>query len=306
MTLRQAYDDWSQQTQNIKLYRRTRQFFQKAWFTLPTNKPCAYYTMDVLGKALSETREVVSSKASAASVMVQVLSWANFAEPDVNPAPNFTHNDLMEYTKGPLADLSRITPSGLVATKPVPSGSRAEDGDNTDKQEDDTDKSGDDTDKDMEENTKNKECRPSRAVVQIDPDTLEAVMSWPSISRAETELGIKNIGRCASLLCKAGGFYWSDAANADTFRERFAAKQAQKTTGAKKKSSSTSAKAKPEPSQSLAPPDEQDRPSNRTPAERALEVFSDDELQDELGRRGWFGELTRQQVAVIGSNGRNG
>lgn len=104
MNLGQAYLGWQQQSENRKLYMNTREAFRKAWFTLPTNKPCSYYTREVLGTALAETREVDSVKAKAASVMCQVLSWAHWAEPKFNPEPDFTFDDLMEFTKGPLAN----------------------------------------------------------------------------------------------------------------------------------------------------------------------------------------------------------
>ena len=111
MNLAQAYQGWQQQSQNRELYTKTREAFRKAWFTLPTNKPCSYYTKEVLGEALAATREVESNKAKAASVMVHVLTFANWAEPKFNPKPDFDYNDLMEYTKGPLADPDKIKPA---------------------------------------------------------------------------------------------------------------------------------------------------------------------------------------------------
>lgn len=112
MNLSQAYLGWQQQSENRKLYVNTRDAFRKAWFTLPTNKPCSYYTKEVLGMALAETREVESVKTKAASVMCQVLSWAHWAEPKFNPEPDFTFDDLMEYTKGPLANPDIVNQHG--------------------------------------------------------------------------------------------------------------------------------------------------------------------------------------------------
>jgi len=108
MNLGQAYQGWQQQSQNRELYKNTREAFRKAWFALPTNKPCSYYTKEVLGQALAATREIESNKAKAASVMIHVLTFANWAEPKFNPKPDFTFHDLMEYTKGPLADPDKI------------------------------------------------------------------------------------------------------------------------------------------------------------------------------------------------------
>ena len=110
MNLSQAYQGWQQMQENRELYKKTREAFRKAWFTLPTNKPCSYYTKEVLGTALAETRVIESDKAKAASVMVHVLTFAHWAEPKFNPEPDFEYSDLMEYTKGPLADPSRIAP----------------------------------------------------------------------------------------------------------------------------------------------------------------------------------------------------
>ena len=104
MNLDKAYKEWQDLSQNRELYVKTREAFRKAWFTLPTNKPCSYYTKQILGEALAATREVESVKTNAASVMVHVLTFANFAEPKLNPKPDFTFHDLMEYTRGPLAD----------------------------------------------------------------------------------------------------------------------------------------------------------------------------------------------------------
>ena len=108
MNLGQAYLGWQQQSQNRELYLKTREAFRKAWFALPTNKPCSYYTKEVLGEALAATREIESNKTKAASVMVHVLTFAAWAEPKFNPKPDFTYMDLMEYTKGPLADPEKI------------------------------------------------------------------------------------------------------------------------------------------------------------------------------------------------------
>lgn len=107
MNLRQAYDGWSQQEQNRKLYVKTRDAFRRAWFTLPTNKPCSWYTKDVLALALAETRVVESDKVNAASVMIHVLTWANFAEPKWNPKPDFTMDDIKRLIHLPADELEK-------------------------------------------------------------------------------------------------------------------------------------------------------------------------------------------------------
>ena len=39
MTLSQAYNSWSIQSQNRKHYNATKEMFRKAWFMLETNQP---------------------------------------------------------------------------------------------------------------------------------------------------------------------------------------------------------------------------------------------------------------------------
>jgi len=95
MTLQEAYQGWQQDGQNRQLYANTRNAFRKAWFRLPTNQPCRYYTKEVLGEALAATDEVREMKAKAASVMIHVLAFAHRQEPADNPEPDFTIDQLM-------------------------------------------------------------------------------------------------------------------------------------------------------------------------------------------------------------------
>jgi len=381
MNLAQAYQGWQQQAQNRELYTKTREAFRKAWFTLPTNKPCSYYTKEVLGTALAATREVESNKAKAASVMVHVLTFANWAEPKFNPKPDFDYHDLMEYTKGPLADPDKIKPAekpsclddyddndldidpvtaaprkameqeaqpsdtegtGIccdvpapadVTEVPVPDVSPAPES-GTAAEESETK-----TNEDME--PKKTRGRQPKPVAQIDPNTLQVIKEWPSMSEATKELNLCHVEVAISKLRKAGGFYWSLAEDADTFKDRLAEKQRladerQKQQAEKmreKKASQPKTEKKPkklqnpmhilkskekierlsrnlddrpiepvqsaavvqQPSSSAIPSDHQ-----RTAAAAALAVFTDDELLEELDRRGWQGELRRTQVISIG------
>ena len=120
MNLRQAYDGWSQQEQNRQLYIKTRDAFRRAWFTLPTNKPCSWYTKDVLALALAETRVVESDKVKAASVMVHVLTWANFAEPKWNPKPDFRMEALTRLIHLPADKLEKERERITAAVQQMP------------------------------------------------------------------------------------------------------------------------------------------------------------------------------------------
>lgn len=339
MNLAQAYSGWQQQSQNRTLYAKTREAFRKAWFDLPTNKPCSYYTKEVLGEALAKTREIESNKAKAASVMIHVLTFANWAEPKFNPKPDFTMDDLMEYTKGPLADPDKIGGKNKPAEKPsclddmeddtdldvdpvtaLPRRAMAQEAIDTIKVRENDPLAGIDfneetkTQEDMK--TKKPKGRQPKPIVQIDPDSLQVIKEWPSMSDATKELGLCHVEVAISKLRKAGGFYWSLAADADTFKARLEEKQRQADERQKQQAASMREKKtlktviKPSPAVQVAnTPDPtpssvtQHQPEDEQPrnaANDALESFTDDELLEELDRRGWEGELRRTLVVTIG------
>ena len=302
MNLGQAYQGWSQQSQNRDLYVKTREAFRKAWFTLPTNMPCSYYTLEVLGKALAETRVIESFKVNAASVMIHVLTFAAWAEPKYNPLPDFTIHDLMEYTKGPLAELDKI--------KPAPK-REAEEVDDTDLNIDPVTGEPRNAEQESidaikvrgylnavgldfnrietitapqlcdnqektktEDNMEDKKTRGKqpRKVCQIDPETLEVVKTYDSINAGCTATGAKNMDRAIKKLQLAAGYYWQYPEDMPTFAERIAAKRK----------------------------GEHETEQPHIAASDALEVFTDDELMEELDRRGWIGELKRVQIVTLG------
>lgn len=297
MNLGQAYLGWQQQSENRKLYMNTHEAFRKAWFTLPTNKPCSYYTREVLGTALAETREVDSVKAKAASVMCQVLSWAHWAEPKFNPEPDFTFDDLMEYTKGPLANPDIVKqkekPSVIVPLSPGESmkilpalWSDQALIDLPDKPKE-------------KENMEPKKPRGKqpKPVVQIDPKTLQVVKEWPSMTEAQRELGLSHIDVAVSRLRKCGDFYWSLSADAATFRDRLAEKQRQtdeqqhEFEQMKREGMRTVILGHLDPTGEAQP---------HKAAADALKVFTDEELIAALTERGFEGELTRVQRFYVG------
>lgn len=387
MNLHQAYQGWKEQSENRELYVNTREAFRKAWFTLPTNKPCSYYTREVLGEALAATREIQSNKAKAASVMCHVLSWAHWAEPKFNPELDFTFNDLMEYTKGPLAKPNKTKtqekPSCLddynddndLDIDPVTAKPRKAMNQDQVQPENHTDETGTKEPKDME--PKKPRGKQPKPVVQIDPKTLQMVKQWPSITEAQTELGVFHIDKAITKLRKAGGFYWSLAVDADTFQQRIDDKvreieQRQKEHFAMMREKKAAKETKPSPDEvpvSVAatvqapmpkfkggdhvwvkdPKEQYGRTGYikafdslsmmyyvwygeeiwkisekdlelvdesklqqktvpipegniiRNDARKALETFTDDELLNELDRRGFIGELRRTQIFTIGA-----
>ena len=328
MNLAQAYSGWQQQSQNRTLFAKTREAFRKAWFYLPTNKPCSYYTKEVLGEALAKTREIESNKANAASVMIHVLTFANWAEPKFNPKPDFTIDDLMEYTKGPLADPDKIGGKNKPAEKPsclddmeddtdldidpvtaLPRQAMAQEAIDTIKVRENDPLAGIDfneetkTQEDMK--TKKPKGRQPKPIVQIDPDSLQVIKEWPSMSDATKELGLCHVEVAISKLRKAGGFYWSLAADADTFKSRLEDKQRQADERQKKQavikpSPAVQVANTPDPTPSSVTQHQPEDEQPRNAANDAFESFTDDELLEELDRRGWTGELRRTLVVTIG------
>ena len=249
MTLQEAFDSWKQQDENHQLYVNTRNAFRMAWFNLPTNKPCSYYTKEILGEALAATREVESNKAKAASVMIHVLTYAHTVAPDDNPLPAFTLDHLMSAARrrvtvgtdpsvrSPMAQggLSpsvippaqpegkspSVTPPAPPSTptpkssRPLPSG--------------------------------RKPGKAPKPVAQINPKTLKVVKIWPCMNDAERGTGANKICRCVTQLTMSGGFYWCLISEVDTFKARLEAKKQRISDVHKKDHLRKNREAKPEP-----------------------------------------------------------
>ena len=318
MNLRQAYDGWAQQEQNRALYMKTRDAFRRAWFTLPTNKPCSWYTADRLALALAETNVIESDKVKSASVMVHVLTWANFAEPKWNPKPTFKLEDVTRLIRLPADELEKERERIVKELDAFPV---QENEDNvSDSKENVSDSSTDVSDskenvsdltpeKPMSETKKKPnhaaECK---AVYQIEPNSMQVINRFDSISQAQRETKANNITRAIQKRTMAGGYYWCMEVDKDTFQP-----------AERKGKSGRPSKAQPEligtatiepapqlPS-NLVPSDALDdatrqpaEPQKNDAARQALAVFSDDELLEELDRRGWTGELQKHLVVTIG------
>lgn len=95
MTLQEAYQGWQMVKDNRALYMRSKDAFRKVWLMLPTNKPCGYYTLEVLVSAITQTKMDYSFRVQAASVMLHVLVYAHNQDPDENPLPPFTYNEVL-------------------------------------------------------------------------------------------------------------------------------------------------------------------------------------------------------------------
>ena len=351
MNFRQAYDGWSQQEENRQLFMKTKEAFRKAWFTLPTNKPCSYYTKEVLGKALSETRVVDSMKVNAASIAVHILNWAAWAEPKWNPKPDFTMDDLMEYARRPKV-AEEVEEPVIKEPSPTPAPPAGkEEPEQVDKDDTDLDidpvtalprkamaqedfckgcnnvkgcitchngsewariipegdhqqlldaikvaaeRILDNKPKDDMSNEKKRSGRAPIPVAQLDPDTLQVVKVWPSRCEAERGTGACNIDRTIEKHRKAAGFFWCKPEDADGFEPS-------------KGNRNDDAAAKPKPApvrktRSVTAKNlEQEAGSggNADTQKKGLAGYTDDELKQELIRRGWRGRLSRVEELLL-------
>lgn len=219
MKLDDAYNAWGDMSENRELAQKTKKIFHNIWWLIPTNKPCNYYTLEVLGRALVQANGAHSDKVSAASVMCHVLNYAHNIDPEGNNKPDFTFSDIVNYTgekddrgqvpgsqqtseDAPARDLSPVIPANedapLLKVKPAAKAKRMAELAKRDGGEAAT--------------------KAAKAVVQLDAETLQVVKVWPSCFAAQKELGIKNVQRAIVRHGISGGFYWCRPGDEEDFK----------------------------------------------------------------------------------------
>ena len=227
MKLDDAYNAWGGQSENRELAQKTKKIFHNIWWLIPTNQPCNYYTLEVLGRALVQANGAQSDKVKAASVMVHVLNYAHNIDPEGNNKPDFTFSDIVNYTgekEEMTGDRSQMTgdrspaeqtredalpgtcppsscpPSSqpLVKVKPEAKAKRMAELAKRDGGEAAT--------------------KAGKAVVQLDAEALKPIKVWPSCFAAQKELGIKNVQRAIVRHGISGGFYWCRPGDEEGFK----------------------------------------------------------------------------------------
>jgi hypothetical protein len=305
MKLDDADQRWGQE--NETLYINTRQKFRKVWWLIPTNKPCEYYTLPVLGRALQQANADKGDKVQAASVMVHVLNYAHQQEPDLNPAPTFTHTDIVNFegTKpSPMVQaIEKIEAEKataeikepLVKVKPAAKAKR-------------------------EGELARRTGTPPKSVVQLDAETLKPIKVWKSCNAAQNGLGIKNVQRAISRCGISGGFYWCRPGNEETFKP--ADKRSKNGGKAKPKKAAVKVTTNAQKTESILAEKREllhkvfDSPERQQPetlaeacknfqeainehVDQVLQHCSQDELIAELRRRSWKGVLHITQTIEL-------
>lgn len=287
---------WAMVPGNTVLAAKSRDAVQKVLMKKWNDVELEQITGTFARRIFSESPEPKEMKVKAASILVYLLQWGG--DHGYCQRPAFTYDELTgcdatdvdtikvrEAAKVPELDIRRLE-SDVV---PVPCDEHGNALEGCGKTFEDMIEIVDMEDKpkentDMDKKEKKLRGRAPRQVAQISPDTLEVVKTWPTMGDAERETGACNLDRAIRQMRKSAGFYWSNAEDAGTFRDRLAEKRLPE-----------------EPKRVRGKKPAADRPQCASAAQQALVVFSDDELLEELDRRGWQGDLRRTQVVTIGA-----
>ena len=332
MTLKEAHTSWSQQ-ENIKAFAtKTRWIFDRLFKTL-YDEPCEKLTKDILREAISKAMLGFSDKVKGASVVVHVLKFAGVKpgfeysdltrDKDVTISQHTGHSEQKRnFSERKLLKMERKEPileqKFPETTQELPKTDQKFPKINNNMKQD-VDRLG---------RSRNRAPRP---VAQIDMSTLEVIKIWPKKGAAEKELGIWNIDRAILKGRPAGGFYWCDEQDIDTFnpaddmRGRGAkANATARPLPARKKEKPKEKAEKVKNPKADAPKTEAEKEPEATPAEQELPLlmdrghitstqgktsptleqkitldgFTDKELALELQRRGWTGEIKVKEGIV--------
>lgn len=332
MTLKEAHTSWSQQ-EDIKAFAtKTRWIFDRLFKTL-YDEPCEKLTKDILREAISKAVLVFSDKVKGASVVVHVLKFAGVKpgfeysdltrDKDVTISQHTGHSEQKRnFSERKLLKMERKEPileqKFPETTQELPKTDQKFPKINNNMKQD-VDRLG---------RSRNRAPRP---VAQIDMSTLEVIKIWPKKGAAEKELGIWNIDRAILKGRPAGGFYWCDEQDIDSFnpaddmrgrgakanatarplparKKEKPKEKAEKVKNPKADASKTEAEKGPE-----ATPAEQEIPllmdrghitstqgktSPTLEQKITLDGFTDKELALELQRRGWTGEIKVKEGIV--------
>lgn len=332
MTLKEAHTSWSQQ-ENIKAFAtKTRWIFDRLFKTL-YDEPCEKLTKDILREAISKAMLGFSDKVKGASVVVHVLKFAGVKpgfeysdltrDKDVTISQHTGHSEQKRnFSERKLLKIERKEPileqKFPETTQELPKTDQKFPKINNDMKQD-VDRLG---------RSRNRAPRP---VAQIDMSTLEVIKIWPKKGAAEKELGIWNIDRAILKGRPAGGFYWCDEQDIDTFnpaddmrgrgakanatarplparKKEKPKEKAEKVKNPKADASKTEAEKGPEttPAEQELPllmdrghiTSTQGKTSPTLEQKITLDGFTDKELALELQRRGWTGEIKVKEGIV--------
>lgn len=337
MTLKEAHTSWSQQ-ENIKAFAtKTRWIFDRLFKTL-YDEPCEKLTKNILREAIGKAVLGFSDKVKGASVVVHVLKFAGvkpgFEYSDLTRDKDVTISQHTEHSEQK-RNFSERKLLKMERKEPILEQKFPETTQELPKTDQKFPKINNDMKQDVDRLGRSRNRAP-RPVAQIDMSTLEVIKIWPKKGAAEKELGIWNIDRAILKGRPAGGFYWCDEQDIDTFnpaddmRGRGAkANATARPLPARKKEKPKEKAEKIKNPKADAPKAEAEKEPEATPAEQELPLlmdrghitstqgktsptleqkitldgFTDKELALELQRRGWTGEIkVKEDIVTITIN----
>lgn len=301
MTISEAFDKWAALPGNATLAANSRTAFRSVVTKPFGGVGTEQFTEAFCRRLFAGSSDTHDTKVKAASVLVHVLQWA--AGLGLCKRPSFT----FDIANEPVAAAKEETGEGTVqATQSVAAGPVA----GTSR------KSAPSADGQPVVKGKKRHGSPPRRVTQIDAVTLEPIKEYESIREAADEVGClpSNIHRALTYMRTAAGCYWSDAADASTFKERLAGKKftlhsIRATKGVLKKEAMArevsdrplsggaaveALKKTIDKANQRATAAVPNAPLPSADTRPPLKLWSDQELYDELTRRGWEGELTKR------------
>lgn len=302
MTLKQAFTLWANAPRNMVLAARSRDAVQRVLMRKWSDTDLKDITSVFAARMFALSHENMEMKTKAASILVHLLQWGGDHGHCPRPSFDYTiaNTDTLDDPVKEMPSLSATTAAASPQDAADPlAGVDFPSGDDESKQETieqpgqrpeshlgDADSRHGSTKNQTDMEKRNVAGRPPKHVVQIDPVTMKPVREWESRSAAERELGITNIERHVRSRRMAGGFYWCGPDDVESFKP------------------SEQPASEPRKFKRVAPRFRSDDtlPVRNKVAKQALEVFTDQELKDELVRRGWRGHLQRMQKMDLDDN----
>ena len=257
MTLKQAFTMWACAPRNTVLAAKSRDAVQRVLMKKYNETDLTEFTEPFSQRIFAQSSEAQEMKVKAASILVYLLQWG--ADHGHCERPNFSY-EIASATPVAEPEPPKVT------VKPEALAKRQEELAQRENQEQKEEQP-------MEEQKKTRGKQPI-PVAQIDPETLALVKVWPSRCEAERGTGACNIDRAIAKKRMAGGFFWCMPDDAEGFKPNPLSNRAPK-------SSDT-----PKPKIHLG------KPKVEVPVKNDITQFSDQEIIDEIKRRGWQGNIT--------------
>ena len=227
MTLKQAFTNWSMAPRNMALAAKSRDAVQKVLMKKYSDIDLEQITETFARRLFKECTESQDFKIKAAAILVYLLCWGGDHGYCQRPTFDYTIAHTDEPTKPKsftkiVAEMKARNAESETQCLPEKVETKTEE---------------------TMEDQKQTAVRNKRPVAQIDTKTLQVIKIWPSVTKAHNELHIQNIDRAIHRRGIAGGYFWCDAQDADTFKP---ASNADKPIGRPKKSAAPEQKPTPD------------------------------------------------------------